>query len=71
MVDRLQPEYEGIVEFRLYNVDVSAEGQQIANDLGAEYVPTFVFVNSDGSVELMEAGALTETRLRDELDRLE
>lgn len=71
MVDRLQPEYEGIVEFRLYNVDVSSEGQQIANDLGAEYVPTFVFVNSDGSVQQMEAGALSETRLREELDALE
>ncbi|MCE5203342.1 MAG: thioredoxin family protein [Actinomycetia bacterium] len=70
MVDRLKPEYEGKVEFRLYNVDTSTEGQELANKLGAKYVPTFVFVNADGSVALMEAGALPEDRLRKELDAL-
>lgn len=71
MVDRLQLEYQGKVEFRLYNVDESADGQELADSLGAQYVPTFVFVNSDGSVESMEAGALSETRLREALDALE
>lgn len=70
MVDRLQPEYEGTVEFRLYNVDNDAEGAELAKDLGAEYVPTFVFVNTDGSIAFMGAGALSETRLREELDAL-
>ena len=34
VVDRLKTEYEGVVEFRLINVETDTEGAQIANDFG-------------------------------------
>lgn len=69
MVDRLQQEYEGKVEFKLYDVENDAEGSQLANQFGAQYVPTFVFLNADGSQSEMFAGG-TEEQIRSALDAL-
>ncbi|MDO8880400.1 MAG: thioredoxin domain-containing protein [Coriobacteriia bacterium] len=70
VVDRLKTEYEGTVEFRLVNVDTDSEGQALMTKYNAQFVPTFVFLNADGSVGQMIVGAQEETVLRDALDAL-
>ncbi len=70
VVDRLKKEYEGTVEFRLYNVEKDEEGSALANEFGAQYVPTFVLVNSDGSVAGQVVGETPEDSLREQLDSL-
>ena len=70
VVDRLKGEYEGTVEFRLYNVEQDEQGSELASSFGAQYVPTFVFVNSDGSVAGQIVGEVAEDALKDKLDSL-
>ncbi len=70
VVDRLSQEYEGRVEFRLYDVDKSEEGTQLMRQYGAQYVPTFVFLNSDGSEADRAVGELSEDQMRRMLDSL-
>ena len=69
MVDRLKDEYEGKVEFKLYDVEKDAEGGRLANEFGVQYVPTFVFLNADGSESQTFSGG-TEDQIRDALDAL-
>lgn len=69
MVDRLSKQYTGI-EFRRYNVESSQEGQQLANELGAQYVPTFVFFDSKGNKVDMVVGGMTEAALKAKLDSI-
>ena len=71
VVDRLKQEYEGTVTFKLYNVESDQEGQALAQQYGAQYVPTFVFVKSDGSVLETKVGETSEADLRAALDALE
>ena len=71
VVDRLKTEYEGVVEFRLINVDADPEGQSLMAKYQAQFVPTFVFLNSDGSVDQTVVGAQAEAVLRSALDALE
>jgi thioredoxin-like negative regulator of GroEL len=70
VVDRLKTQYQGKVEFRLYNVEKDAEGAQLANEFGAQFVPTFVLVNSDGSRADTIVGSVSEEQLRKALDAL-
>lgn len=70
MVDRLKQEYAGVVEFRLYDVEKSEEGAQAAQRYGAQLVPTFVFVNRDGTLADQAVGVLSEERIRAALDAL-
>ncbi len=70
VVDRLKDEYEGKVEFKLYDVEKSEEGAEVAQGYGVQVVPTFVFTNADGSFSDQVVGALTEERLRASLDAL-
>ncbi len=70
VVDRLKTEYEGVVEFRLINVETDAEGAQIANDFGVQYVPSFVLLGSDGAQRDLLVGEMTEEQLRAALDAL-
>jgi thiol-disulfide isomerase/thioredoxin len=71
VVDRLEQEYEGKVEFRLYDVDKSNEGQDLMRQYGAQYVPTFVFLNSDGTEADRAVGEVSEDDMRAILDSLE
>jgi len=68
-VDRLQAEYADRIEFRLYDVD-AGQGAEFAERFGVQVVPTFVFVNADGTVSDQRVGALTEQRLRSALAAL-
>ena len=70
VVDGLKTEYEGKVEFKLYDVEKDDEGANLANAFGAQFVPTFEFVNADGSVSKEVVGEVAEAQLRAELDKL-
>lgn len=70
VVDRLKKQYEGKVEFKLYNVDNSAEGNQLMAQFNAKYVPTFVFLNKDGSVSTQKVGETPEADMKKALDAL-
>ncbi len=70
VVDGLKKEYEGKVEFRLYDVEKDAEGAKLAKQLGAKFVPTFEFVNSDGTIAKEIIGEVSEAQLREQLDAL-
>jgi thioredoxin-like negative regulator of GroEL len=70
VVDGLKAQYAGKVDFKLYDVDKSAEGAQLADEYGAQYVPTFVFLNADGTVSEQLVGALSEEQLTAALDKL-
>lgn len=65
VVDRLTQEFSGRVEVRRLNVgggDPAAE--QVANQYQVQYVPTFVFLNADGSKADMVVGSIDEATLR-------
>ena len=70
VVDRLKAEYEGAVEFRIINVDEDPDGNALMAQFGAQYVPTFVFVNSEGGTAGTLVGAVEEDALRQKLDSL-
>jgi len=70
-VDRLEDEYKDTVEFRLVNVEKDPSGSALMQQFGAQYVPTFVFVNTDGSTAGQVVGAVEESALRERLDSLE
>lgn len=70
VVDRLREQYKGKVEFKLYDVDTSAEGSQLMQQFKAQYVPTFVFVNRDGTVSQQKVGETSEADLVAVLDAL-
>jgi thioredoxin-related protein len=62
VVDRLSKQY-GNVEFRRYNMENSQAGQQLAQQVGAQYVPTFLFFDSKGNKVDMVVGGMTEAAL--------
>jgi thioredoxin-like negative regulator of GroEL len=70
VVDRLQQQYQGKVDFKLYDVDSSAEGNQLMGQFNAKYVPTFVFVNKDGTVAGQKVGETPEDQMTAALDAL-
>jgi len=70
LVERLKQEYEGKVVFKLYNIEKDPEGAKLANELGAEYVPTFVFYDSTGAKAGMKVGEVSEEEFRAQLDAL-
>ena len=71
VVDRLKEEYAGRIEFR--RLDTTAgdpEVDRLANQFQIQYVPTFVFVNADGTTSDLLVGGTTETALRAKLNAL-
>jgi len=71
LVERLGTEYADKVEFRVYLDSGDAVGDALAQQLKIQYVPTFVFVNADGSLSgEMIVGEATEATLRQRLDAL-
>lgn len=71
VVDGLIPEYEDSVAIRKYDVDASAEGLELANEYGIQYVPSFVFVSSSGEHVDTIIGEVSESALTSALDDLE
>ncbi len=71
VVDGLQQEYKGKVDFIRINTDkASAKEQQLADGFGVTVIPTFVFVNTDGSIATKVVGELKANAMRAQLDRL-
>jgi thiol-disulfide isomerase/thioredoxin len=71
LVEGLEKEYAGKVEFRKLNVETDSAGVELANKLGVQYVPTFLFVNSDGVISKQTVGSLDETQFKAALDVLQ
>lgn len=67
LVERLRKQYAGKVEFRAY---WDGAGEDLAQQFSVEYVPTFIFVNADGSVAGQYVGGMSEDQLRQRLDTL-
>ncbi len=61
VVDRLQKQYQGKVDFKRYDVDTSAEGNRLMQLFDSQYVPTFLFVNRDGTLAQKKVGELAES----------
>lgn len=70
VVDGLQPEYEGVVEFRIINADTDPDAQALMQQYRTQYVPTFVFLSADGEVVDQVVGAVEESVLVEKLDAL-
>lgn len=71
VVDGLRDHYKGKIEIRRMDTDGSdQEVQKLAEAFGVQYVPTFVFVNSDGTVSGTVVGEVPESRLVEELAKL-
>jgi NADP-dependent 3-hydroxy acid dehydrogenase YdfG len=70
VVDRLEQQYKGKVEFKRFDVDNSAEGNKLMTQFNAKYVPTFVFLNKDGSVSGQKVGETSEADMKKALDAL-
>ena len=71
VVDRLEKQYEGKVEFRRIDVEKDAEGSKLMEQFNAQYVPTFVFINRDGSTADLKVGELKQEQLSAALDKLQ
>ncbi len=71
LVERLKREYAGKVEFRRYVDSGDPVGDKLSQEFNVQYVPTFVFVNADGSVSGQPiVGGVSESVLRQRLDAL-
>jgi len=71
LVERLEKEYEGKVEFRRYVDSGDPVGDALAQQFNVQYVPTFAFVNADGTVSGQPiVGGVGEDVLRKRLDDL-
>ena len=73
----MKPLVEGLekqnpaIEFRRLNVDgTDAAAGDLANKLGVQYVPTFVFVTKDGVSSGLLVGEQTTQTLQAGLDKL-
>jgi thioredoxin-like negative regulator of GroEL len=71
VVDGLQKEYKGKVEVIRINTDkASANERQLANQFGVNVIPTFVFLNADGTVAKKLIGETKVDAMRAQLNAL-
>ncbi len=70
IVNGLKAEYEGSVAIRVYNVETNQKGIDLANEYEVQFVPTFVFVDPEGTVVDTIIGETSEETLRKALDAL-
>ncbi|HEY5506859.1 MAG TPA: thioredoxin family protein [Coriobacteriia bacterium] len=72
VVDGLVTRYAGTYDIRVMNLSRGdAEAERAAKTYGVQYVPTFVFVNSDGSISQTLVGAVSLGQIEGELSKLE
>ncbi|MHB1017187.1 MAG: thioredoxin family protein [Coriobacteriia bacterium] len=71
IVNGLKPQYEGKVAIRMYNVESSDVGMELAEEYGIQFVPSFVFVDGNGEYVNTIIGEISENGLKAELDKLE
>jgi thioredoxin-like negative regulator of GroEL len=71
VVDRLRTEYAGKIDIKRMDTDgTDPVVQQLANTFGIQYVPTFVFVNRDGTVVDTVVGEVPADALTTRLAKL-
>jgi thioredoxin-like negative regulator of GroEL len=70
VVDGLQSEYEGVVEFRIINAETDPDGAALMQQYRVQYVPTFVFLSADGAVVDQIVGEVDESVLVEKLEAL-
>jgi thioredoxin-like negative regulator of GroEL len=71
VVDRLEAQYKGKVDFVRYDMDTSAEGNRLAQQLNLQYVPSFLFVNRDGTISQQKVGEMTASEITGDLNALQ
>ena len=71
LVEGLQKQYGSTIEFRRLNVDGSdAASLSLADKVGVQYVPTFVYATADGVITNTTVGEQTTEQLKAGLDAL-
>lgn len=70
VVDRLTEEYKGSIEVRRLNVDNDEQAAELASLFRVQYVPTFVFLNADGTTADVLVGEVSEDALREAIEAL-
>jgi len=70
LVERLEQTYKGKVEVRKLNVETDQAAIELATKMGVQYVPTFVFVNSNGVSSKTVVGEMTEQNMSAAVDAL-
>jgi len=71
LVERLEAKYQDKVEFRKLNVESDQAAIDLANKMGVQYVPTFVFVNENGVVSKNVVGEMTEENMTAAIEALQ
>ena len=69
VVDGVMQAYAGKVELRRLDANDPAN-QKVADQFGVQYVPTFVFINGDGTRSDEVVGAMSADDVRRRLDAL-
>ena len=70
VVDRLTEEYRGTVEVRALNVEKDEQAADLASQFRVQYVPTFVFLNADGTTADVLVGEVSEDALREAISAM-
>jgi hypothetical protein len=70
VVDGLVKKYAGRYDIRVMNTTTDAEARRLSQQMQIEYVPTFVFVNSDGSRSGQIVGSTPPEQIETELAKL-
>ena len=70
VVDGLVAKYKGRYDFRILNEDPDPGAQQLADKYQVPGVPTFVFLNSDGTQSGTVVGAVPVQQIETELAKL-
>jgi thioredoxin-like negative regulator of GroEL len=71
LVEGLEKQYGTSIEFRRLNVDgTDAAALTIADKIGVQYVPTFLYATKDGVVTSTLVGEQTTDQLKVGLDKL-
>lgn len=70
VVDGLKQQYQGRVEFRLINTDTDQNAPALSQKYGITAVPTFVFLNKDGTEAGRRLGEVSEADMKTQLDAL-
>jgi thioredoxin-like negative regulator of GroEL len=70
VVDGLVKKYAGRYDIRVMNTSNDEQAQRLAGEMQIEYVPTFVFLNSDGSRSGQIVGSTPAEKIEAELAKL-
>jgi thioredoxin-related protein len=71
VVDGLVKKYAGRYDIRILNTSTGdPEIDELAQEYAVKYVPTFVFVGTDGTVSAKVQGAVPAAQLEGELAKL-